>query len=46
MRTMAAEMEQRKNNKDEVPFEHYLEQYRQLDPEEAALRCGLRNECN
>ena len=41
MRTMAAELEQRKNNKDEVPFEHYLEQYRKLDPQEAADRCGL-----
>ena len=35
------DLDKRKNNKDEVPFEHYLEQYRQLDPQEAALRCGL-----
>lgn len=29
------------NNKEEVPFAHYLEQFRLLDPEEAARRCGV-----
>lgn len=36
-----AELDKRKNNKEEVPWEHYLELYRALDPEEAALRCGV-----
>ena len=29
------------NNKEMVPFEHYLERFRQLDVEEAAARTGL-----
>lgn len=36
-----AELDKRKNNKEKVPWEHYLELYRALDPEEAALRCGV-----
>lgn len=28
------------NNKEEVPFEHYLEKYRTLDPQEVTLRTG------
>ena len=37
-------MEQRKpveNHKEEVPFQHYCERFRGLDPEEAAARCGV-----
>lgn len=30
------------NNKENVPFEHYLGLYRELNPQEAAQRCGLR----
>ena len=30
-----------KDNKERIPLEHYLEEYRKLDPEEAALRCGV-----
>ncbi len=29
------------NNKDGVPFEHYLRQYRELDPHEISKRCGV-----
>ena len=29
------------NNKDEVPFAHYEALFRALDPDEAALRCGV-----
>ena len=29
------------NNKEEVPFRHYCELFRDLDPEEAAKRCGV-----
>lgn len=29
------------NNKEEVPFRHYCELFRGLDPEEAAVRCGV-----
>lgn len=29
------------NNKEEVPFAHYLEQFQKLDANEAALRCGV-----
>ena len=29
------------NNKEEVPFRHYCELFRGLDPEEAAKRCGV-----
>jgi len=29
------------NNKEEVPFRHYCELFRDLNPEEAALRCGV-----
>lgn len=29
------------NHKEEVPFEHYLEKYRSLDPEEAAQRLNI-----
>ena len=30
-----------KNNKDEVPFQHYLQQFQQLDPEDAVRRLEL-----
>lgn len=30
-----------KNNKEEVPWEHYLEEYQKIDPEEAAARCRI-----
>ncbi len=30
-----------KDNKERVPLEHYLEEYKKLDPKEAALRCGV-----
>ena len=29
------------NNKEEVPFSHYLALFEKLDPEEAAARCGV-----
>ena len=29
------------NNKEEVPFAHYEEKFRALDPVEAAKRCGV-----
>lgn len=29
------------NNKEEVPFAHYEAKFRELDPEEAAVRCGV-----
>ena len=29
------------NNKEEVPFAHYEALFRALDPDEAALRCGV-----
>lgn len=34
-------MEKEKNNKEMVPFEHYIEQFKNMDPREAANRCGL-----
>ena len=30
-----------KNNKEEVPFEHYLQRFQQLDPEDAVRRLGI-----
>ena len=30
------------NNKEMVPFEHYTEEFRKIDPAEAAARCGVR----
>jgi hypothetical protein len=30
-----------KNNKERIPFEHYLEEFQKLDPKEAAARTGL-----
>lgn len=30
------------NNKEMVPFEHYVEQFRKLDPDEAGARCGCK----
>jgi hypothetical protein len=29
------------NNKDTVPLKHYEEKYRRMDPEDAAMRCGI-----
>ena len=29
------------NNKEEVPFAHYEEKFRALDPVESAKRCGV-----
>ena len=31
------------NNKEEVPFAHYAEKFRALDPAEAAARCKFRD---
>jgi len=36
---MAVPFEQ--NNKDRLPYLHYLEELKKLDPEEAAKRCGV-----
>ncbi len=30
-----------KDNKERIPLEHYLSEYRKLDPKEAAERCGV-----
>ena len=30
-----------KDNKERIPLEHYLEEYRKIDPGEAASRCGV-----
>lgn len=30
-----------KDNKERIPLTHYLEEYRKIDPREAALRCGV-----
>ena len=30
-----------KDNKERIPFEHYLEEYRKIDPKEAAARCQV-----
>ena len=30
-----------KNNKEEVPFEHYLQSFRQMDPEDAVRRLEI-----
>lgn len=30
-----------KDNKERIPLEHYLEEYRQIEPKEAASRCGV-----
>ena len=30
-----------KDNKERIPLEHNLEEYRKIDPKEAALRCGV-----
>ena len=30
-----------KDNKERIPLEHYLEEYRQIEPKEAASRCGI-----
>lgn len=30
-----------KDNKERIPLEHYLEEYRKIDPKEAAQRCGV-----
>ena len=32
---------QGQNNKEEVPFQHYTEQFEKLDPKEAAERCAV-----
>ena len=29
-----------KDNKERIPFEHYLSEYQKLNPKEAAERCG------
>ena len=34
------------NNKEMVPFEHYLELYKKMNPSEAALRCGVAFDAN
>ena len=30
-----------KDNKERIPFEHYLEEFAKLDPEEASMRTGI-----
>ena len=30
-----------KDNKERIPLEHYLSEYRNIDPKEAAERCGV-----
>ena len=30
-----------KDNKERIPLEHYLSEYRNIDPKEAAVRCGV-----
>jgi hypothetical protein len=35
------ELPYEKDNKERIPLEHYLEEYRRIDPKEAALRCGV-----
>ncbi|MCI8599487.1 MAG: DUF3786 domain-containing protein [Lachnospiraceae bacterium] len=35
------ELPYEKDNKERVPLEHYLEEYRNIDPKEAALRCDV-----
>ncbi len=30
-----------KDNKERIPFEHYLNEYRKIDPKEVAERCGV-----
>ena len=30
-----------KDNKERIPFEHYLSEYQKLNPKEAAKRCGV-----
>ena len=34
-------MREVENHKEMVPFEHYVALYAKLNPEEAALRCGV-----
>ena len=38
---MNTELKQIDNNKEEKPFEFYLEKYKKLDPKEVSLRCGI-----
>ena len=38
---MNIEVKQIDNNKEEKPFEFYLEKYKKLDPQEVSLRCGI-----
>ncbi len=35
------ELHYEKDNKERIPFEHYLEEYQKIDPREAAERCGV-----
>lgn len=38
---MQTEVKQIDNNKEEKPFEYYLEKYEKLDPKEVSERCGI-----
>lgn len=38
---MTMEFPYEKDNKERIPLEHYLEEYRKIDPKETALRCGV-----
>lgn len=38
---MQTEAKQIDNNKEEKPFEYYLEKYQKLDPKEVSKRCGI-----
>lgn len=35
------ELNYEKDNKERIPFEHYLEEYKKIDPREASERCGV-----
>ena len=38
---MGMEVNYERDSKERIPFEHYLEAFRQADPEEIAVRCAL-----
>ena len=39
---MNTELKQIDNNKEEKPFEFYLEKYQKLDPKEVSTRCNIQ----
>ena len=40
-REMAMELNYEKDNKERIPYAHYLEEYKKIDPKEAAQRCQV-----